>query len=213
MAFLMSFLALFLFAEKLTAQHNIEHSPYLRLRQLEYVNTSGEKALTTFHYNERGLMHAATWHDKTSARSSENTYRYNDQNQLISAYREFSDKLTSYEMYLYDVNGRKSHETFLRSDGLQGSADFIYDKNGRIEKVICKKYKGWINGEIIYKYKKDKPVHEATIVRDNEAIGKIVFEYDKESNLIKDTWTFDSGWMQEFIYHYEKINTGTKALK
>ena len=203
--YIMTFLALFLFAEKLSAQHDVSHSPDLRLHRLEYENSSGEKAMTTFYYNDRGIMDKATWLDEDSKRSSENIYRYNDKNQLISAYREFSDKLTSYEMYLYDEAGRKTHETFIRSDGIQGTADFVYDKKGRCEKVICNKYKGWINGDILYKYKKDRPAHEAVIVRDGEIIGTIVFDYDNDGNLIKDTWTFASGWQQIFIYHYESV--------
>ena len=202
----MSFLALFLFAEKLTAQIHSTHSPDMRLHQLEYTNSSGENAMTTFYYSDKGLMESATWVDDHSGRSSENIYRYDENNRLISAYREFSDKLTSYEMYLYNVQGQKTHETFLRSDGLQGTADFIYDNKGHCEKVICKNYKGWINGDIVYEYKKNKPAHKAEIIRDGESVCSIVFEYDKDGNLIKDIWTFGSGWQQVFIYHYETIN-------
>lgn len=209
MTYIMTILALFLFAEKLTAQIHSDHSPDIRLHQLEYTNSSGEKAMTTFYYDDYNVMIKAYWEDEDSGRNSDNVYRYNDMGQLSSAYREFSDKLTSYEMYLYDEDGRKTHETFIRSDGITGSADFVYDKKGRCEKVICKKYKGWINGEIIYKYKKNKPAHAADIVRDGETIGTIVFDYDPNGNLIKDTWTFGSGWQQVFIYHYESV----EALK
>lgn len=204
MAYFMTFLALFLFAEKLTAQHDISHSPDLRLHQLEYENSSGEKGVTTFYYNDAGVMHEAFWELKDGSRHSKNIYRYDNTGRLISCYREFSDGLTSYEMYLYDEAGRKNHETFLRSDGINGTADFSYDKNGRCEKVACDRYKGWLKGDIIYEYKGSQPARKAQIIRDHEQIAEIRFDYDKNGNLSKDTWTFSSGWQQTFIYHYEK---------
>jgi len=204
MVYVLSFLALFLFGDKLIAQHEICHSPNLRLYQLEYENSSGEVAITTFYYNKKGLMEKALWKCKDGSRTSNNIYRYNDKDQLISAYREFSDGLTSYENYLYDDNGKKIHETFLRSDGVTGTADYIYDKKGRCEHVSCNRYKGWISGDIIYKKNKKGPVQEAKIVRNNEIIGNIVFEYDEHDNLIKDTWIFEGGFTQTFVYKYVK---------
>jgi hypothetical protein len=97
MVYFLSFLALFLFADKLVAQHEICHDPNLHLYQLEYENSSGEVAITTFYYNKKGLMEKALWECKDGSRTSNNIYRYNDKDQLISAYREFSDGLTSYE--------------------------------------------------------------------------------------------------------------------
>ena len=207
MVYFMSILALFLFAEKLTAQHDISHDPDLRLHQLEYNNSSGEKAMTTFNYNENNIMTSAYWEDEESSRTSTNFYRYNDKGLLTSVYREFSDMLTSYEMVLYNENGQKTHETFIRSDGIIGKADFVYDKKGRCKEVVCDKYKGWLNGKIIYKYANKGPAETAEIVRDGEIIGKIDFDYDKNGNLIKDTWTFASGWQQVFTYHYEAIDS------
>jgi len=198
----MSFLALFLFADKLVAQHEICHDPNLRLHQLEYENSSGELAITTFYYNENELMEKAIWECKDGSRTSNNIYRYNDKDQMISAYREFSDGLTSYENFLYDENDKKIHETFLRSDGVSGTADYIYDKKGRCERVSCNRYKGWISGDIIYKKNKQGPVQEAEIIRNNEVIANIVFEYDENDNLIKDIWTFEGGFTQTFIYKY-----------
>jgi len=200
--YVMSFLALFLFADKLVAQHEICHDPNLRLHQLEYENSSGELAITTFYYNENELMEKAIWECKDGSRTSNNIYRYNDKDQMISAYREFSDGLTSYENFLYDENDKKIHETFLRSDGVSGTADYIYDKKGRCERVSCNRYKGWISGDIIYKKNKQGPVQEAEIIRNNEVIANIVFEYDENDNLIKDIWTFEGGFTQTFIYKY-----------
>ena len=113
--------------------------------------------------------------------------------------------MTSYEFYLYNDEGQKTHETFVRSDGIIGTADYVYDKKGRCKEVICDHYKGWINGIIKYQYKKNGPAKEAEIVRDDKSIGNIIFEYDKDGNLIKDIWTFSSGWQQIFIYHYESV--------
>ncbi len=210
MAYFMSFIALLLFADKLVAQHEIKHHPDLRLHQLEYVNSSGEMALTTFRYNDEGFMHEAYWVDNNTSRNSNNFYRYNDKDQMISTYREFSDALTSYEVFLYDEKGHKIHETFLRSDGITGTADYIYDKKGKCDHVVCNRYKGWISGDIVYKKNKKGPVQEAEIIRNVEIFGRIKFEYDENENLIKDIWTFESGWEQTFIYHYEKSGLESK---
>ncbi|MEA2077879.1 MAG: hypothetical protein U9O95_07670 [Candidatus Marinimicrobia bacterium] len=204
MVYVMSFMALFLFADKLVAQHEISHDPKLRLHQLEYENSLGEIAITTFYYNDKGLMHEALWETKDGSRKSDNFYRYNDKGQMISAYREFSDNLTSYEIFLYDKEGHKTHETFLRSDGITGTADYIYDKKGRCDHVACNRYKGWISGDIVYKKNKKGPVQEAEIIRNDVVIGNITFEYDKNDNLIKDIWVFEGGFTQTFIYKYVK---------
>ena len=203
MVYIMSFLALFLCADKLVAQPNTDQQATPKLYQLEYKNSSGEIALTTFYYNDDGLMDKAYWECTDGSRSSNNYYQYNEKDQLISAYRVFSDLLTSYEFFLYDENGKKTHETFVRSDSIIGSADYIYDKKGRCNEVICDLYKGWLTGKIVFKNNKKGQAEKAEILRDDKIIGRIVFEYDKENKLIKDIWTFESGFTQTFIYHYK----------
>ena len=203
MVYVMSFLALFLFADKLVAQHNISGQPTQKLYQLDYENSSGEIAVTTFYYNENDVMEKSYWTCTDGSRSSDNYYRYNEKYQMISAYRVFSDMLTSYEFFLYDDEGRKIHETFVRSDNIIGSADYVYDKKGHCDHVICDHYKGWLTGKIVFKNNKKGQAQKADIIRDDTIIAKIVFEYDKDDNLIKDVWTFNSGFTQTFVYHYE----------
>jgi antitoxin component YwqK of YwqJK toxin-antitoxin module len=205
MAYIMSFLALFLFADRLVAQHKVVHDDSLRLHRLDYENSSGEVAVTTFYYDQDGIMRKADWETKDGVRYSKNIYRYDDRGRMISCYREFRNLLTSYEIYVYDDAGRKVHESFIRSDGVKGTADYVYDKKGRCERVICQHYKGWIDGDIVYRYPKKGPAHDAVIMKDDNEIGRIVFDYDKDGNLVKDTWTFNSGWQQIFTYHYETI--------
>ncbi|MCK4812536.1 MAG: hypothetical protein KAT14_01215 [Candidatus Marinimicrobia bacterium] len=207
MFYFLTVIALFLHADKLIAQHSVCHTPFLRLHTLEYENSSGEKAITTFHYHENGLMDKATWECTDGSCRSNNFYRYNDKKQLTSAYREFTNGLTSYEIFLYNDAGNKTHETFLRSDGVTGTADYYYDKHNQCIRVNCNRYKGWITGDIIYRRKKKNTcVQSADIINKDETIGSIAFEYDEENNLIKDVWTFENGFIQTFLYHYENID-------
>lgn len=202
----LQFIALFLLADKLVAQHSLPSLAGKRLHQLEYENSAGETAVTTFFYDENGLMYEALWECTDGSDRSNNYYRHNDAGQMISAYREFASGLTSYEMFLYDDAGRKVHETFLRSDGVTGTADYRYLKDGFCERVICDRYKGWLTGNIIYKKdNKNKRVMSAEIVRDGMSIGTIDFEYDKKGSLIRDAWHFEGGFTQTFAYRYEEI--------
>ncbi len=202
----LQFVALFLFADRLTAQHSVQNPAGQRLHRLEYENNAGETAVTTFFYDENGLMYEAFWECTDGSDRSNNYYRYDDAGRMISAYREFASGVTSYEIFLYDDAGRKVHETFLRSDGVTGTADYRYLKDGSCERVICDKYKGWISGDIVYKRdKKNKRAVSAEIVRNGATAGTIDFEYDKKGSLIRDTWLFVDGFTQTFIYRYEEI--------
>jgi nuclear transport factor 2 (NTF2) superfamily protein len=198
----MAFFLFYLLSDKLFDKHQVDHKGNPRLIKLDFISSTHEKARTLFHYNDKGLMHHALW--SCDDNRSENIYRYNEKDQMISAYREFSNGLTSYENFLYDDMGRKIHETFLRSDGLKGTADYFYDNTGRCDHVVCDHYKGWINGKIVYDHDKEGPSKRAVILQDKEIIGEIIFEYDQQNKLIKDTWTYTSGFTQAFIYHYEK---------
>ena len=45
--------------------------------QLDYENSSGEIAVTTFYYDEDGIMHDAYWETRDGSQYSKNIYRYN----------------------------------------------------------------------------------------------------------------------------------------
>ncbi len=60
-----------------------------RLIKLHYENLSGEKGLTTFFYNEKGLMHQAHWELLDGSRSSENYYTYDEEGNLIKNIANF----------------------------------------------------------------------------------------------------------------------------
>ena len=179
----------------------------LRLIKLYYENQSGEKGLTTFNYDESGLMHKAHWQLNDGSRSSENFYTYDDEEKLIKKYREFSDGISSTQIYNYNEEGNLISEHFNRSDGVTGTTDYEYDENENLIKAICSGLAGWFYGTIIYKYDINGRKAKGIIEKDEKNIGTINFEYDTYGNLIKEYWEFPGSWHQTFIYEYEKVKS------
>lgn len=179
----------------------------LRPVSLYYTNSSGEKGLTTYIYNNSGTMYKSVWHLMDMSRHSENYYKYDEQGRMTEFYREFSDGVIINEFYHYDDKGRKVKEYFFRSDGVEGTADYQYDKKGLLIKIICNMYKCWFTGEItITRHdKKGIPV-EATFERNGEKAGTITYRNDEHGNLIEEIWDFNGQWQQNFLYSYEPAN-------
>ena len=177
-----------------------------RLIKLHYENLSGERGLTTFVYNEDGVMQQAQWELLDGSRSSENYYTYNEEGSLIKKYREFSDGITSIQLYDYDEKGNLISENFNRSDGIIGTTDYKYDKYGKLVKANCNGLAGWFYGVITYKYDKKNLKNKGVISKDGKLIGTIHYEYDDEANLLKEHWVFIESWSQIFIYEYEELN-------
>lgn len=176
-----------------------------RLIKLHYENLSGEKGLTTFFYNEDGVMHQAHWEILDGSRSSENYYTYDEKGNLIKKYRKFSDGITSTQLYEYDEKGNLISEHFNRSDGVTGTTNYEYDKYEKLVKANCNGLAGWFYGVITYEYDANEIKRKGIIKRDGKHIGAIYFEYDMEGNLIKEYWEFPDSWSQTFMYEYEKI--------
>lgn len=186
---------------------NAGYNPAYRPVTLYYTNNSGEKGLTTYIYDNTGVMYKSVWHLMDMSRHSENYYKYNETGRLVEFYREFSDGLTLNEFYHYDEKGRKIKEFFFRSDGVKGTAEHFYDEKGRLEKTVCDKYKCWFTGIITYKHDKDGRIIEGSINMKGENAGRIEYKYDEHSNHTEEIWIFNSGWQQNFLYSYEPSDT------
>ena len=175
-----------------------------RLIKLHYENLSGEKGLTTFFYDENGVMHQSYWQLIDGSRSSKNYYTYDEKGNLVRKYREFSDSITSTQLYEYEEDGKLISEHFNRSDGVTGTTDYEYDKDEKLVKAICNGLAGWFYGVIIYEYNTNEIKTKGIIEKDEKHIGTIYFEYDTTGNMIKEYWEFPDSWSQTFIYEYEK---------
>jgi hypothetical protein len=174
------------------------------LLRLYYENSSGEKGLTTFDYNEDGILDKAIWELDDGTRTSLNFYEHDTNKNLVKKYREFSDSLTSNQFYEYDNKGHLITEHFQRSDGVSGLTTYEYDKNGKLTKANCKGLNGWFFGDIIYIYNEAGNKQKAIINQEGKNTGVILYSYDEDGNLIKEHWDFSGKWSQSFVYEYEK---------
>jgi hypothetical protein len=175
-----------------------------QLLKLYYENSSGEKGLTTFDYNEKGILEKAIWELSDGSRMSLNYYKHDTNGNLINKYREFSDGLTSNQLYEYDDKGNLIRENFQRSDSVFGTTTNEYDKNGRLTKAKCDGLNGWFFGELVYIYDEAGFKQKADIIQKGKKTGNIFYSYDKNKNLIKEFWDFSGKWSQTFVYEYEK---------
>jgi len=174
-----------------------------RIIKTNYSNSSGEKGSTKFFYNSNSFVYKSFWSLENGSRYSTNLYEHDENGNIISAYREFSDSLTSFEIFQYE-NGNKVLEKFSRSDGKNGSASDYYE-NGLQKSVTFQNHKGWLNGVVKYQYSENKKV-SGKLFRDNNEIAIIDYKYDENRNLIEEYWDFSGKWNQKFIYVYENTN-------
>jgi len=190
---------------KITADYKSDDTEY-RLSKLHYNNSSGEKGVTIFEYDEDGIMHKAIWKLLDGSRSSVNYYEYNECGNPISKYRVFSDSITSENIYEYDNNCNLILETFGRSDGVKGTTIFEYDEYDKLLKSNCEGLNGWFYGVITYFYNRDGIKTNADFTQKGKPAGTITYSYDENENLIKEYWDFNSKWNQTFTFEYEEIN-------
>ncbi len=189
----------------LNAQPFGDASPNFRITKQEYNNTSGEKGCTYFKYDNNGTLYKSFWVLDDQSRSSANYYEYNPSGWLISVYREFSDGLTSLELFSYDSLGNKIAEHFFRSDSVTGLTCYRY-KDNCIISADLRNHKGWLNGILAYQYNGQKKKENAVLERGGKTICNVSYEYDDNNNLIREFWDFQGRWSQTFIYNYEKID-------
>ncbi len=182
-----------------------------QLFQLYYENSSGEKGLTTFDYNDKGVLEKAIWELADGSRTSLNTYKHDEKGNLTNKYREFSDGLISNQYYEYDKNNNLIREIFERSDDTSGVATYEYDINGRLKNAVCDGLNGWFFGELNYIYDESGKKQKADITQEGENKGVIYYSYDEHGNLIEEKWEFSSGWSQTFFYVYRKYRKDNRA--
>ena len=176
-----------------------------RLIKLHYENTSGEKAITTFFYDENGLNQRARWELLDGTRSSENYHTLDKNGRLLVKYREFSDGVISTVRYNYNKNGNLISEYFERSDSVTGEVHYEYNSKGKLINAECRGLNGWFFGVITYTYQEDGLMISGELTKDVKPIGTISYQYDEFGNLKLEFWDFLNSWSQTFLYEYEKI--------
>ena len=172
---------------------------------LKYENSSGEKGISFFEFDGNNYLRKGRWELLDKSRHSINYYFYNDKNQLIEFYREFSDSLTGSIKFEYDEFGRYTKETFSRSDGITGTAAYLYSDNGALQKVVCNKMKGWFTGEIVYDSENENQPSSATIYSKGMKIGTITLNYEG-NKLVREFWNFPGQWTQTFEWVYQPVH-------
>ncbi len=176
-----------------------------QITKLVYKNSSGEKGATYFMYNSNNDLYKGCWELDNKKRSSVNSYVHDEKGNLVTAFREFSDSLTSFELFEYDSFDRKISESFFRTDSLSGSATYEYS-NGKLQLAILNNYKGWLNGKLEFIYNEKNKKSSTIISNQGKPMGNISYEYDNTGNLIREHWDFGGKWSQTFTYSYERID-------
>ena len=176
-----------------------------RIVKQVYQNSSEEVGSTVFSYNNDSELVKAFWSLENEKRSSTNFYEHNAKGQLISAHREFSDGITSSELFQYDSIGNLTTEYFFRSDNVAGSANHTYVGNTHL-KTTFNKHKGWLTGTLIFQYDSPGKKQSAILSRDEKEIATISYLYDDHFNLIEENWDFMGKWSQKFTYIYEQTD-------
>lgn len=197
-------LLLLIFDNCIYAQPFGEATAGYRIVKTDYENSTGEKAITFFRYNYNGKLYKAFWVTDDKKRSSINFYQHNAEGYLVSAYRIYSDSLTSFELFSYDSLGYKISEYFFGPGNKSGFTSYRY-KDNRLEQADMVNYKGWLNGTLKYSYNQQNRKESAVLLKGDKTICLISYEYDQNYNLKKEYWDFMGTWNQIFIYHYEKM--------
>jgi len=179
-------------------------APGYRVKKLEYKNSTGEVATTRFLYDCDGFLVRGFWSVKDGSRSSVNDYIHDHYGNLVSAYREFSDGVTSLESFSFNKMGHKIEEQFSRSDGVKGVATYHFEGN-KLVSAHFKKHKGWLVGQATYHYDKKSRRIRAELMQGDQVIGQVQYKYDSCDNLVTETWEFGGQWSQDFRYSYDKL--------
>jgi len=169
--------------------------------KLVYSDSSGEKGTTTYIYKGKDLPNKAIWQLDDGSRWSVNYHRFDSAGNLVERYREFSDSIRTIQSFIYNDDHQLVQETFNRSDGIKGSAVYLY-KNGACIKAICNLHNGWFTGIINYSNDEKGKPESATIERDGAIIGMVTYTKDTLGRVIIETWSFNSGLKQEYKYSY-----------
>jgi YD repeat-containing protein len=173
-----------------------------RVSRVLYHNTLGERGATEFRYDANGRIVHAWWELTDRSKHSTNTYQYNHRGQLVSVFREFSDTITSFEVFTYDERGNRIAERFCRSDRVRGTATYHYDGSDRRLRATFQRHKGWLDGEAMFQYDDRGVVTGGVLMDDADTTARISYLYDTHGNLATEEWHFAQGWSQTFTYEY-----------
>ncbi len=174
----------------------------LQLIKLHYDNSSGERGVTNFEYDENGIMQRSFWTLLDKSRYSRNYHTYDSSGNMVLKYREFSDGLTSTNTYTYDGKGNILTDVYQRSDGRQGKVFYRYDDQNRQIEADCRGLNGWFNGLIKYEYDSGNKPIKGFISRDGKPYGSIIYQYDEGGRLILEHWDLGGVWTQTFTLEY-----------
>jgi YD repeat-containing protein len=169
---------------------------------MNYINSSGELAVTRFTYT-RNRNDLAFYQNISGGRSSRNTHMFDKLGRIIRKDRAYNDGETSVEKFTYDDLGRLVSESFRNNNGVKGSAEYAYPESDNASRMICQNFKGWFTGEIEYSFDKSGRRTDGTLIKDGKPVGKIEYAYESSGNLIKEHWEFTDGWTQTFQFVYE----------
>ena len=175
----------------------------LRLRNMNYSNSIGEKGVTYFYYSLENKNYKAIWELKDGTRHSINYHFLDEKGNLIRKYREFSDSITSNNFYKYDSEGNLIEDYFERSDGVKGIVWYSY-KDGKKLEANCRGLNGWFYGIIKYQYSNEQ-LTKGIIYSGGSEAGYIEYKYNDKGNLITEYWDFGGKWNQTFTYEYENV--------
>lgn len=194
------------FSASVLGDHNLTASKTgksdFQLLKLHYDNSSGEKGVTNFEYDENGIMQRSFWTLLDNSRYSWNYHTYDSSGNMTLKYREFSDGLTSTNAFTYDENGNVLTDVYHRSDGRQGTVFYKYDDLNRQTEADCRGLNGWFKGLIKYEYDSGNRPIKGFISRDGKPFGTIGYQYDEGGRLILEHWDLGGVWTQTFTLEY-----------
>ena len=174
-----------------------------RLGKLHYTNSSGEKGESEFFYDAAGRVVSSTWKQLDGARSSRNIYVHDGKGRVTEKWRIFSEGRSSLEEFSWSPEGFLVRETYKRSDGRKGHANYTRAADGRILYVDCHGLSGWFRGGIVYSYDTSGRLSGGELRRQGKKLGEIQFEHDAEGRLNSETWAAGK-WTQTFTFEFHR---------
>lgn len=189
-------------AVRLAPHYHTLHPGIDRPYCMNYINSSGELAVTRFTYT-RNRNDKAFYQNITGGRSSQNTHKFDKLGRLTRKDRAYNDGESSVEEFHYDENGRLVKESFRDNKGVKGSAEYVYAEADNASRMICRNFKGWLSGEIHFSFDKAGRRTDGTVFKDGKPVGKIDYTYEASGNLVKEHWELTEGWTQTFQFVYE----------
>lgn len=180
------------------------HAGVERVYCLNYANSSGELAATRFVYDKKGRNTMAFYQQISGNRSSKNFHEFDAADRMVRKFREYNDRETSEEIFTYDSDGRLLEESFVNSNGEEGTAHYEYNAEGNAVRMICEGYKGWLIGIITYTFDPHGKRLQGTIERDGQTCGRIEYQYGTGGSLVQEHWELGQDWSQTLQYVYEE---------